>query len=90
VSRPLFIEEYGLRLLLRKEGVGVEISRAAYEGGHWDAAVLEAWERGKERKWKKREWEARGMGITESLNVNIAGDVIEWVRQWWGKQEQGI
>ncbi|KAF8071748.1 transmembrane amino acid transporter protein-domain-containing protein [Lyophyllum atratum] len=47
VSRPLFIEEHGLRLLLNREGVGVELSRQSYEAGDWALAVEEAWARGK-------------------------------------------
>lgn len=55
VPRPLFIEEFGLRLLLNQEGVGVELSRSSYESGEWAAAIEEAWQNGKERKARKRE-----------------------------------
>ncbi|KIJ66909.1 hypothetical protein HYDPIDRAFT_85219 [Hydnomerulius pinastri MD-312] len=43
VSRPLFVEEHGLKLLLSQQGVGVELFRAAYEVGDWASAVEEAW-----------------------------------------------
>ncbi|KAF9000646.1 hypothetical protein BDQ17DRAFT_1205065, partial [Cyathus striatus] len=54
VSRPLFIEEHGLRLLLESEGVGVELGRQSYEAGDWASAVEEAWAKGRESKGKKR------------------------------------
>jgi hypothetical protein len=85
VSRPLFIEEYGLRLLLQEEGVGIEISRTAYENGNWNATVQEAWERGKERKWEKRKREGKS-GTGNGSKVTIADGVVGWVKEWWGKQ----
>ncbi|KAI5892887.1 uncharacterized protein SCHCODRAFT_02668278 [Schizophyllum commune H4-8] len=54
VSRPLFIEEHGLRLLLDEEGTGVELARAAYEQGDWAGAVEEAYQRGAPSKALKR------------------------------------
>uniref|UniRef100_A0A8H7Y3N0 Inositol hexakisphosphate-domain-containing protein n=1 Tax=Psilocybe cubensis TaxID=181762 RepID=A0A8H7Y3N0_PSICU len=54
VSRPLFIEEHGLRLLLDTEGVGVELSRQSYEAGNWAKAVAEAYVNGKPAKDAKR------------------------------------
>ncbi|KAL1738974.1 hypothetical protein HDZ31DRAFT_17587, partial [Schizophyllum fasciatum] len=54
VSRPLFIEEHGLRLLLDEEGTGVELSRAAYEQGDWAGAVEAAYARGAPSKALKR------------------------------------
>ncbi|KAL1727883.1 hypothetical protein EV714DRAFT_286194 [Schizophyllum commune] len=59
VSRPLFIEEHGLRLLLDEEGTGVELSRAAYEQGDWAGAVDEAYTRGAASKALKRALESR-------------------------------
>ncbi|KAI5823206.1 hypothetical protein K523DRAFT_344632 [Schizophyllum commune Tattone D] len=59
VSRPLFIEEHGLRLLLDEEGTGVELSRAAYEQGDWAGAVEEAYTRGAASKALKRALESR-------------------------------
>lgn len=54
VSRPLFIEEHGLRALLDQSGVGVELARTAYEDGDWAAAVSEALAKGASRKARKR------------------------------------
>ena len=59
VSRPLFIEEHGLRLLLDEEGTGVELSRGAYEQGDWAGAVEEAYTRGAASKALKRALESR-------------------------------
>ncbi|THU76168.1 hypothetical protein K435DRAFT_974530 [Dendrothele bispora CBS 962.96] len=49
VSRPLFVEEHGLRMFLEKEGVGVEMEREDYEGGWWADAIEEAVRRDEER-----------------------------------------
>jgi len=57
VSRPLFIEEHGLRMYLNQEGVGVELSRAGYEGGEWAQSIQEAYCKGREIKAAKREKE---------------------------------
>ncbi|KXN91654.1 L-arabinokinase [Leucoagaricus sp. SymC.cos] len=54
VSRPLFIEEHGLRMYLGQEGVGIELSRAGYEGGEWARSVEEAYCKGWEMKETKR------------------------------------
>ncbi|KAJ3567854.1 hypothetical protein NP233_g6085 [Leucocoprinus birnbaumii] len=54
VSRPLFIEEHGLRMYLDQEGVGVELSRSGYEGGEWANSVQEAYCKGWEMKEAKR------------------------------------
>lgn len=54
VSRPLFIEEHGLRMYLDQEGVGVELSRAGYENGEWARSVEEAYCKGWEMKQLKR------------------------------------
>ena len=72
VSRPLFIEEHGLRLLLDEEGTGVELSRAAYEQGDWAGAVDEAYTRGAASKALKRALESRvGSGRKEDT---VLGD----------------
>jgi hypothetical protein len=86
VSRPLFIEEHGLRLLLTKEGVGVELSRQSYEAGDWAAVVEEAWERGKDAKAKKRADMAAGRGVDQRQieGRKIAITVIDWTLDWWG------
>ncbi|KAF8969229.1 transmembrane amino acid transporter protein-domain-containing protein [Flammula alnicola] len=63
VSRPLFIEEHGLRLLLDQEGVGVELSRQSYEAGDWASAVKEALTQGEKAKDRKRRDMANGIDI---------------------------
>jgi hypothetical protein len=80
VSRPLFIEEHGLRLLLDREGVGVELSRQSYEAGDWAGAVEEAWAKGRESKWQKRE-----IGVGERSQEHgrqMARMIVDWVREW--------
>jgi hypothetical protein len=85
VSRPLFIEEHGLRLLLEQEGVGVELSRAAYEAGDWATGVEDAWRRGREAKHGKRLKEQ----VTEIPSArdiegrDMAKKVEEWVKNWY-------
>jgi hypothetical protein len=87
VSRPLFIEEHGLRLLLDREGVGVELSREAYEAGDWAATVQEAYTRGKALKAKKRADGAVGIGMDKRQieGREIALKAVEWVRETWGE-----
>src|SRR5438477_1557805 len=89
VSRPLFIEEYGLRLLLEREGVGVELSRQSYEEGDWAGAVQEAWAKGKEAKWRKRTEGAAGVGLTkrEEDGVQLARRIVNWTEEWWAYQD---
>ncbi len=91
VSRPLFIEEYGLRLLLEQEGVGVELSRQSYEEGDWAKAIEEAWAKGKDAKWRKREEGALGIGIRkrEADGMHLAGGIVSWVNEWWSRQPEG-
>jgi hypothetical protein len=80
VSRPLFIEEHGLRLLLEREGVGVEMTRDEYEAGEWACAVSEAWNAGGQRKLERRAGmhapDRRGQGL------QMARDVVTWVNEW--------
>ncbi|KAF8199665.1 hypothetical protein BJ912DRAFT_949874 [Pholiota molesta] len=85
VSRPLFIEEHGLRLLLDQEGTGVELAREAYEAGDWAAAVSEAFAKGKKAKDRKRDDMARGIDVDkrEAEGRKLAGTVTEWVWEWW-------
>ncbi|KIK62917.1 hypothetical protein GYMLUDRAFT_259693 [Collybiopsis luxurians FD-317 M1] len=90
VSRPLFIEELGLRILLEKEGVGVEMSRQEYEGGRWVERVREAWEKArvaKEWKRKVKEGEKRDgaceIGEKEEEIRNMAKVVVNWVEDCW-------
>lgn len=80
VPRPLFIEEHGLRLFLDSEGVGVELSREAYEAGDWAAAVQEAYDKGKERKVAKRpEGET---GCLAAAGREMAAEVVDWAMSW--------
>ena len=80
VSRPLFVEEYGLRLLLEREGVGVEMSRDAYEAGEWARAIADAWRAGAKRKLERR----AGMHAPDrhAQGLKMARDVITWVNEW--------
>jgi hypothetical protein len=80
VSRPLFVEEHGLRLLLDREGVGVEMSRDAYESGEWASAVSDAWRAGVQRKLERRE----GMHTPDrrAQGLQMARDVVTWVNEW--------
>jgi len=77
VSRPLFIEEHGLRLLLDTEGVGVELSRTSYEVGEWADAVEEAWLKGKDKKANKRK-EGETCKRKEEGRV-MATQLVDWV-----------
>ncbi|KAI0067259.1 hypothetical protein BV25DRAFT_1877100 [Artomyces pyxidatus] len=80
VSRPLFVEEHGLRLYLSREGVGVEMEREQYEAGEWAASVAEAWRQGEQRKLERRlgmhAVDRKGEGGKMALNV------AQWVRDW--------
>ncbi|KAF8150728.1 hypothetical protein B0H34DRAFT_729986 [Crassisporium funariophilum] len=89
VSRPLFIEEHGLRLLLDQEGVGVELSREMYEAGDWSSAVTEALMNGQDMKANKRADMAKGIGADRSEREGkmLAGTVTEWVRAWWNEED---
>ncbi|KAI9429176.1 hypothetical protein BJY52DRAFT_1353966 [Lactarius psammicola] len=80
VSRPTFVEEHGLRLLLDREGAGVEMARGAYESGEWASAVSDAWRAGAQRKLERRE----GMHAPDrrSQGLQMARDVITWVNKW--------
>jgi hypothetical protein len=80
VSRPLFVEEYGLRLLLEREGVGVEMSRDAYEAGEWASAVAEAWRAGAKRKLERRA--GKHAPDRHAQGLKMARDVITWVNEW--------
>jgi len=85
VSRPLFIEEHGLRLLLDQEGVGVELSRQSYEAGDWATAVSEAWIKGIDAKNRKQYDMQNAIGIDkrEKDGRKLAGSVIDWIRGRW-------
>lgn len=85
VSRPLFIEEHGLRLLLDREGVGVELLRESYEAGDWAFAVEEAWVQGKEAKKRKRDEASAGIGMDDKRQEgrDMARKVVSWTQDWW-------
>ena len=80
VPRPLFIEEHGLRMLLARGGVGVELSRAAYESGEWARAVEQAYHLGKEKKQKKRDEGETGLRAKEGREM--AEMLVGWVQKW--------
>lgn len=85
VSRPLFIEEYGLRLLLEQEGVGLELSRAAYEAGEWASGVEAAWRKGRAGKQEKRLKEQVAM-IPSERDIEgreMARKVGQWIHDWY-------
>ncbi|KAJ3778064.1 hypothetical protein FB446DRAFT_699449 [Lentinula raphanica] len=89
VSRPLFIEELGLKILLEKEGVGVEMSRADYEGGRWVERVKEAWEKTRvanQCRTGDSEKEAEVITERKAEIERMAEVVVDWVEDWW----QGI
>ncbi|KAI0052294.1 hypothetical protein FA95DRAFT_1675278 [Auriscalpium vulgare] len=80
VSRPLFVEEHGLRLYLTREGTGVEMAREQYEAGDWAGPVAEAWLLGEQRKLERR----RGMHAVDRRveGGHMAAFVVDWVRRW--------
>jgi hypothetical protein len=81
VPRPLFIEEFGLRLYLNTSGTGLEMSREKYESGDWASSIEKAWALGKERKIRKRDVDGDN-GQRRKEGKEMAKDVIEWVRHW--------
>ena len=92
VSRPLFIEEHGLRLLMDREGIGIELSRQKYEAGDWSSAVTEAFINGQDMKRRKRYEMANGIGVDkrEQEGKKLAGTVTDWVKAWWNDSEKQI
>jgi hypothetical protein len=80
VSRPLFVEEHGLRLLLEREGVGVEMTRDAYEAGEWASAVSDAWRAGSQRKSERRAGNHAPDRCAQGLQM--ARDIVTWVNEW--------
>lgn len=80
VSRPLFVEEHGLRLLLEREGIGVEMSRDAYEAGEWACAVSDAWQAGAQRKLERRAGKHAPDRCAQGLQM--AREVVTWVNEW--------
>ncbi|GJE96266.1 hypothetical protein PsYK624_124600 [Phanerochaete sordida] len=80
VPRPLFIEEHGLRMLLARDGVGIELSRTAYESGEWAGAVEKAYHLGKEKKQRKRDEGETGLRAKEGREM--AEMLVGWVQKW--------
>jgi len=80
-----------LRLLLDREGVGVELSLQSYEDGDWAGAVEEAWAKGKGAKWRKRKEGEFGIGLMkrEEDGKKLARKVLDWARDWWMLQSDG-
>ncbi|KAG6856509.1 hypothetical protein H0H87_003702 [Tephrocybe sp. NHM501043] len=76
---------HGLRLLLDREGVGVELSRQSYEAGDWALAVEDAWARGKAAKCRKRAdaWAGKGMDTKQKQGLDMARMVVSWTQDWW-------
>jgi hypothetical protein len=82
VSRPLFVEEHGLRLLLDGNGVGLELSRSSYEMGDWAAAIHEAYEKGKHVKERRRMQDsAHSVDQIKELAQKVMDWVVHWSRQ---------
>ncbi|KAH8826507.1 hypothetical protein DL96DRAFT_1608173 [Flagelloscypha sp. PMI_526] len=79
VSRPLFIEEHGLRTYLNQAGTGIELSRDYYESGDWAWAIEDAYERGRDAKTKKRQ--NMGLnGATDTKGIDtLVRTVVDWV-----------
>ncbi|KAF5391511.1 hypothetical protein D9757_002458 [Collybiopsis confluens] len=93
VSRPLFIEELGLRALLEKEGVGVEMSREEYERGRWVERVKEAWDKARVAKeWRRKVEEGYRKGGVPLEGASrerreaiqkMAKFVVDWADDCW-------
>ncbi|KAG1860393.1 hypothetical protein F4604DRAFT_2035681 [Suillus subluteus] len=84
VARPLFVEEHGLKLLLAREGVGIELPRVSYEAGDWASAVEEAWSLGRNAKAEMRRKARLGVDMNkrDKEGALLAGQVTDWVRTW--------
>ncbi|KAJ7649812.1 hypothetical protein FB45DRAFT_986244 [Roridomyces roridus] len=78
VSRPLFIEEHGLRRLLEKDGVGVELPRELYEAGDWAGAIRDAWAMGCAAKEAKR-GDDTGLEKKKEEGRQMADVIVKWV-----------
>ncbi|GAA5871750.1 hypothetical protein JCM16303_000853 [Sporobolomyces ruberrimus] len=50
VPRPLFVEEFGLKRLMNRRGVSLELARTDFEAGRWEFHIEEAYEQGREAK----------------------------------------
>ncbi|KAF7289592.1 hypothetical protein HMN09_01321200 [Mycena chlorophos] len=79
VSRPLFIEEHGLRRWLESDGVGVELARDKYEAGDWAGAIEEAYTSGRAAKERMR---AQGGRKGDDGGTELARMVVDWAAKW--------
>jgi len=72
-----------LRLLLDREGVGIELSRQSYEAGDWSSAIEDAWTQCKALKRRKRSDMARGIDLEkrEREGRDLAETVVQWVKK---------
>lgn len=76
-----------MRLLLERDGVGVELSREDYEGGNWAAAIERAWNSGSDAKRLKRLEGETGKRQEEVREMGRR--VVDWVVDWkWKCAEQ--
>lgn len=84
VSRPLFIEEHGLRRFLEKDGVGVELSRELYEAGDWSGAIDTAWQNGRAAKESIRRDGEAAVRIEKRVEEGreLATMIVQWVEKW--------
>ena len=79
-----------MRVLLDREGVGIELSRQKYEAGDWSLAVTEAFINGQDMKRMKRYEMANGIDVDkrELEGKKLAGKVTDWVKAWWNDSEE--
>jgi hypothetical protein len=56
------------------------LPRADYEAGNWARAVSEAYEKGKDRKTRKRK--EGETGLRNRQGVDMAKELVEWVGEW--------
>ncbi|KAJ7111999.1 hypothetical protein C8R44DRAFT_799100 [Mycena epipterygia] len=84
VSRPLFIEEHGLRRLLDHDGVGVELPRDLYEAGDWAGAIEVAWQNGKTAKDSQRREGEAGLGLKkrDEEGRELVDMIVRWAKKW--------
>ncbi|KAF5365847.1 hypothetical protein D9615_010634 [Tricholomella constricta] len=87
IRARLLSMEHGLRLLLDRDGVGVELSRQSYEAGDWALAVQEAWAQGKEIKAQKRANASAGIGMDDRKEegLDMARKLVSWTQELVGR-----
>jgi hypothetical protein len=72
-----------LRLLLDREGVGVELPREAYEAGDWANTVEEAWAKGREMKMRcngRGLWETDRRGERDGTESSgLGSELVGWL-----------